>query len=517
MPGNILQVDSLSEVTRLDGVYIFEQAPPGPLRAIQGNVVCVIGEFERGPVDAITSVSSQGELIDLFGGIGPDASGAFYKGMLALRNKMFGSLRVIRLSNATQVTAFVDLDDGAGAPVDVIKVAAASPGAWGNNLKATITAATDGNAAHFDLVIKQGTVVARTFRNLDLAAIEDDEEFPQTVGDSLVKVTRIELGDGSPAVVADQALSTGADGTFADADYTGGPSDVRGIELLKTSEAEDIRFFFVAEQTSAAINAAILALANSEKKVGFISGALNQTKASAKTDVALYRSDRIVYCFPAVKTFIPEANGGGGGLVTVSLNAFASSVTSIINPGRNPAGPGENAVHLRLLSGVRALADSTLGRSDYEDFRAKGIHALEVSPLGGFSFRSGVTTSLTSGLANIARRTMADYLQKSMGAFLLNFQNLPIWNQLKTMVKSAISDFLDLQIQLQLLPRREDLAAGLAPYSITFSSTPSQEAAGIFIVDVRVRIFASADFIVLRTQIGEGVEIAIEETLDAAA
>jgi phage tail sheath protein FI len=279
--------------------------------------------------------------------------------------------------------------------------------------------------------------------------------------------------------------------------------------MLKGAQAEEVTFVFVAEQTSATINEALEALANDTgTKIVILSGALNQTKATAKTDVAAFRTDRAIYVYPPVQIQISEANSGAGGLVTVSLNSWLAGVLARIAPGRNPAGPGESNLHNKLLSEIRAMSDQTLERNDYEDFRRLGICALNIGP-GGFQFRSGVTTSLTAGLANIARRTFADFIQNSISNFLQQYQNFVISDDTKMLIKSGIEGFMRTQQSLGIVPRDRDMPPGLLPFLVDLDSpnTAETQAQGILFIDLSVRNFPTADFIVLRSTIGEGVAI----------
>jgi hypothetical protein len=333
-------------------------------------------------------------------------------------------------------------------------------------------------------------------------------------------VRTVKKATGRPAnlAVGSGALTGGADGTFADADYTGGPSDERGIQVLYGDAASDIRWVYAAESFAANVNAALLALASSQLTVKYalIAGAAVNTVAQMVTDVALYRSDHVGYCYPHGKIYVAEANGGKGGLVSVGLNSFAAAALASLAPGENPAGPNSE----NFLTGIRELTKPNLTTADYATARENGVMMFQFTKeRQRFSIRSGITTHLDTALKNWARRTMADYLQESIAIYLVSFQNKPLTNELKMNVKGAIADFLDFQIKNGLLPSEQDLnenrpvgTAALAPYEIDVASlnSPESEANGLFIIKLAVRIFATADFIVLRTQIGERVEVSLQ-------
>jgi len=509
----IFRTNNPVDFTQVDGVYIDERKPPGAIKGIGNDIVAVVGEFERGPVDVITPIGSSQQLFQTFGDLGPDASGAFYKGALSLRNKQFSRLRVIRVSNASQVLATVTLDDGGGSPVNVLQVDANSTGAWGNSLSVAVVAATDGDATHFNLQVLRDGVLAELHRNLDPTVIADSASYG--IASDFVALTRLAAGanSGRPVDVAATSLTTGSDGTFADSDYIGSPSDVRGLELLRAIGASNIRWVYAAEKTSLAVNAAILFLTQTTgNKIGIVADPAGTTLASAT--VSVLRSDRIIYVYQHVDTFIPEANGGRGGLVRVAPTSFAAAALAALPPGRDPAGINSEP----FLTGIRAIEFPSLSRDDYITMNEQGIMGLQfTAERQRFGFRSGVTASITPGLETIERRTIADFLQESMGAGLVFFQNIQLSEENKLQVVGAITDFLEKQIRLGLLPSKEDLDFGddgkLEPFivDITSLNTAQQEATGLFIVLVRVRIFSSMRFLVLRTEIGEGVEIKVQD------
>lgn len=513
MSSLLARTSNPTEQVAIDGVSIDERTPPGGIRSIGNNQVCVIGEFERGPVDVITAIGSAKELADIFGGLGPDASGNFYKGALSLRQKGFSRLRVIRISNGTQATATVNFDESA---TDVLGVTANSPGAWGNGLSVAIEDATDGDATHCNVRIKQGGADVELLKNVDLGLVSDGEDLP--VASDFVVLNRI--ATGRPDNVAATSLATGSDGTFADADYTGSASDDRGIRLLYGEGSSSIRWAFVGEHVSSAVNSELELMAITTKtKSVCLSGTQGQSVAAAVADAADYRSDRIRYAYPSGKIYVAEANNGLGGLVTVNLNSFHAALGAARAPGVDLAGPGENQANADRLAGLVSLDKQNLSRDDYITLNDNGVAGFVFAPeLQRFTLRNDVTTSLTPGLETGKRRTMADFLQESIGRALVNFINLPMTADNKSQIKVAITEFLELLQSQGLLPTRQDLQQfaqeneSLEPFDVDIVSGNSKanEAQGIFVVLLRVRIHASMRFIVLRTEIGEGVAITRE-------
>jgi hypothetical protein len=514
MAGNpvIRYSNSAGDYTLVDGVVVDERRPPGGILGVPGNKVCCVGEFERGPLDTVLSFGSSDQLTKTMGGLGPDDNGDFYDGALSLRGKSWGRLYVVRVSNSNQANAFLLLDDSGALPV--ISAAANSVGNWGNSLSIEITDPTSGiDATEFDLILRRDGLVVERHRNIDYADVADSGTIPIT--SDYIALTKLGQGNDRPDVLADTTLANGDDGTFSDSDYTGIiGTNTKGIAALYGDAATDIRWTFCGNQYSSAINSALeLLTTNAITKNAIIQGSMNQTVSGVASDVADYRSDRIGYGYPWVNIWVAEANNNTGALVSVGPASFIANTLAAMEPGQNPAGP--NGVP--FLKGIRALVNPNITNADYEDFRAKGIMGLQFTKeAGNYEIRSGINTSLDTALHNWARRNMADYIQVSAADYLVTFRNARINTKNKLEIKVALEDFLDQQIRFGVLPSESDLNDNRAPgterlltYIVDIASlnSPEQEATGIFVVSLRVRIHATMDFLVFRTEIGERVEI----------
>ena len=237
----------------------------------------------------------------------------------------------------------------------------------------------------------------------------------------------------------------------------------------------------------------------------------------ADPGVGANRNERMLYAWPGAQTFVPEAvgiaMGTADGLTTTdglmddSGDGWLASVLSNLAPERNPgqAGPPVDAILAPIASMQRALPN--LGVGEYMQLRAQGVVALRNDKTVGFVFQSGVTSSLTANQKNINRRRMADFIQDSVAARLVNFVKQPLTQSLKDTVTGEIDQFL-----LTLLSPNNPAAQRIVAYEIDDKSgnTPTLEAQGIYVVVGRVRTLATADFIVFQTEIGEGVTVSAE-------
>lgn len=231
--------------------------------------------------------------------------------------------------------------------------------------------------------------------------------------------------------------------------------------------------------------------------------------------VGANRDERIIYSWPGSQTFVPEAVGFTQGIATgltttdgnldVASDGWVAAVLSNLPPEKNPglAGPPVNTI-LAPITNIQRAAP-VLGLTEYTSLRANGICALRIDRVSGPIFQSGITTSLVSGQKNIARRRMADFIQDSIANRLNPLSKQPLTQAWKDSVVGEVDAFLN-----SLLSPTNPPAQRISAYQIDDKSgnTPALEARGIFVVIARVRTLASADFIVLQTEIGEGVIIA---------
>ena len=254
-------------------------------------------------------------------------------------------------------------------------------------------------------------------------------------------------------------------------------------------------------------------------RVAVISPSLSvQDTATAIGDTApgvgANRSERVFYSWPGALTYVPEAvniniaKADSGvtstGIIDVPGNGWLAAVCSNLPPERNPGQAAEPvptvmAPVLGIQRGVSALT-----MTDYINLRAKGICGLRIDKTSGPIFQSGVTTSLIAGTKNINRRRMADFIEDSLANRLVQLSKLPLTNAFKDAAVIEVVAFLD-----ELLSPNNAAAQRINNYEVDTKSgnTPELEAKGIYVIIVRVRTLATADFIVVQAEIGEGVVI----------
>jgi len=480
-----------SEFTRLEGLYVKERNPPAVLQGIFLGKIGVVGECVRGPVDKVVEIGSEARFREVFGWRDKGSGGAIL-GMVwkSLINKRFGTLCVVRAAAAAAVKATANLSNAV--PTAIVRVEAASPGTWANGSSGGVTLdvvdATDGTATKWDLLVNYLGVTYR-LRNLNTDSTNDNlESVVGTDDGTLIRI--VKLANGRPINSTGTNLGSttaGTDGTIADSDFTAAG---RGINVIAAYPG--LGAVFIAERSSTALkNQMEIAAATATDRLFLLCADSDTTSvASAVTDVANYRSDRIVYCFNHPYTIDPETAGEIVTHPTSWLAAVLSQIDVDIHPGEEDTKP--------FLAGITRLSFPALTRSDYITLRDAGICALENDD--GFVFLSGVTTSLTPGKTEMTRRRMADYLQHSLAKGLkFNVKKKNTLSRRKA-IYTAIDDFLDAHKKAERV---------VEDYSIDAErlNTATQRTQGVEKDEVRVRLIGHILHLVFETEIGTAVVI----------
>ena len=136
------------------GVLVKEKDLTNVIPAVATTIGAVAGQFNQGPMDEVTSISSEKELVETFGK--PDSTNFEYWCSAASFLQYSSSLRVVRAANSSSVNAVVSgtalrikntdhysNGDGSTGPyndgsANVGEWAARTAGAWGNNLKVSV-------------------------------------------------------------------------------------------------------------------------------------------------------------------------------------------------------------------------------------------------------------------------------------------------------------------------------------------------------------------------------------------
>lgn len=233
----------------------------------------------------------------------------------------------------------------------------------------------------------------------------------------------------------------------------------------------------------------------------------------AVADVALYRSDRLIYTWPGWQVIIPEiatvgaAAGGIGfndtGLLTVGADAPLATCMAILPPEENPAQATGRIEQFFALQDI----GRSLTIDDYKALKRGGICAPNRDPDEGSAYQSGITSSLTAGRTNIRRRSMADFIQDSLAIIAKPYSKKLQTSARKDGLLSAYDSFLS-----GLLSRNAPEAARIGDYAVdgVTPNTPQRQALGLFWTDVQVRTIPDFASIVIQTEVGDNTVIVRE-------
>lgn len=403
-----LYTSNASEYLRHPGMYVTEVDPPGFVKGVSLGTAGVFGQTLRGPVNTPVEITSFARFTEIFGHrsrYGQSTEVNMVRQFFLA--KQFGKVVVVRAAAAAAAAA--EMDFANVVPTAIINVAATSAGAWGNDLTVAIEAASNGVSTSFNLRVnyRGGSVL---YKNLSCNSTDDNlAEVIGTDLGNLVVVTK--LANGRPLNAAAAALTdtAGADGTIADADYTGTGKvipQIKGYPGIATVNSAD--------RMTAAIKSALYtaAVASSDRIFTLWSGTHGDSIATVATDAASYRSDRVIYCFNSPYIIDPETATE----IRVPPTSFMASVLAMTDVDFDPI--DEDAK--QYLAGISRLTYESLVREDFITLSEAGICGIE--KLEGFNFANSVVNLLTAGLELITRRRQADYLILSMASRMAQFK-----------------------------------------------------------------------------------------------
>lgn len=469
----------------VDGIIIDEISPAPSVGGVPANIAALVGQFERGPANVLTAVSSLGELYEIFG------NNLAYTGNVALLNKRFGSLKVVRVLAAAAVKGTKAFQSTA---TDRITFTAKYFGVYGNSITVTIAS---GSTSGKKYTIHDGNANAvwpdEVYDNVVITAITANNN-PFSVS-NLVDVT-VNSSAAEPSNAAATALALGSDDTVADTDYQTaiGATEIEG----------SCNVVFLDAYNTTRNGYLKTSMAATTDKMAIICGAAADSVATAVTAVASQRDSdgRIIYAFPYVYTSV------NGVSTKVNPASFYASLLSQTGPNIDPA----YGANTQYLAGIDSL-ELNLKRTDYISLMAAGISAFENDSDIGIKVKSGVVTQIANtGKLMVARRRMTDYLTYSIAKFLKAYQNALNSEVNRTAAISAIVDFNRRMEQDGLVPKDSEIQTGRASIVDGKSlNTDNSIAQGYFKILYKRRIYASMRFIVLQASVGESVVVTEQE------
>jgi hypothetical protein len=463
----------------VDGIVIDESAPPPNVQGVAANIAIAVAQAQRGSGD-LTEVGSIGEIHEMYG------KSDSYGLNLALKNKKFGRLKIVRVIASDAVAAVKAFESSSTARITF--TAKQGKGVYGNGIQVKIEAGSTSGKKYTIQDTNTGAVLPlEVYDNVAIASITS-----ATFASSNLITAVVNSSAAEPDNAAFTALATGSDGTVANSDYE---------DALEKCEIEGAGNFIFLDSYNSTRNGYLEAhAATTQDKMVILAGAEGDSVSTAISDVANYRDTegRIIYAYPWVKTVI-------GGVDTYQSPAsWVASILSQTAPHIDPA----FVANAGFLTGVTGLKVA-MNRANYINLKDAGIMAFEYDADIGHKIKSGVVTQIAnSSKVMVLRRRMADFLTNSAAKFLKNYQNAVNSKQNRNLVKGAFLQFIDSLERDGILPKDSEVSSGLAKLvDVNSLNTDASIAAGFFKILWKQRIFSSMRYIVLQAEIGESVVV----------
>lgn len=463
----------------VDGIIVNESAPTPNVAGVAANVAIMVAQCQRG-LAGMVEVGSIGEFHEIYG------KSLTFGANIALKNKKFGRLKVIRALAADGATATKAFQSSSTDRITF--TAKQGVGAYGNNIQVKIEAGTTvGKKYTIHDDNDYAVLPDEVYDDIEITAIDSS-----TFADSNLITATVNSTAAEPSNASFTNLATGSDGTVGNTDYQTAIAyaAVEGAgNFLFLDEYNDTRNGYLETHAS-----------DTQDKMVILAGAEGDSVATAITDVADYRDTegRIIYAWPWIETNID------GTLDYVSPASWVASVLSQTSPHIDPA----FTKNTQFLGGITGLKTNPT-RANYIALKNAGIMAFEYDADIGYKIKSGVVTQISdSSLVTVLRRRMADYLTNSVSAYLKNFQNSVNSAANRTLVKGAILSFIQQQESFGILPKDSEVSTGRAKLVDTESlNTDASVAAGFFRILWKQRIYSAMRYIVLQAEIGESVTV----------
>ena len=433
----------------------------------------IVGTFRKGPVNTPTTVGDEIQYTKLFGIDQPGLTGP--KTVAGCFAQGANDLRIVRIVGTNAAAASLTLKSAGETPADSMMVAATSPGAWGNELKATVVAAGDGKSV--TITVTDGDS-ADVFKSVTLDSLP--------ITKNLATIRKVDGADELPAAVQNQALTGGNDGAaVAVNDYIGTISESGKRTGLKALEPIQCGMGICAQQYDTIIHQALIEWAencnveeglripilNSAPSLG-VDAACVQTQALAPDD------GRGIFTYPWVT---PEDETDDD--VYVAPDGYYAGRLAVLNPCQSPSN--------KQILGIRKL------ERDFTYAEVKVLTQARISPITlvpnrGFRVRNGVTLSSDTawGQTNIRRQ------QDKMEMEIYNSIQWAISENHDPVLWDAISTQVDAYLRTQ---QKLGFIMGFLPTLCNSQTNPDENIiARILTFIVRWKPLYAADFIVMK-------------------
>lgn len=495
-----LFITSTSTANR-HAAYAIERAAPAVVKATGTFVAAIVEQFPWGPVGSLIKPGSISERLYTLAPNGMTRTGPGY---LAQAAKGWPALYAVRVLGPTAATATATLTQSAAAKVGV---AGKYPGVGANSFIATVSAPSDGVTGHFNLDVSVTGATGTTtdsFRNLNVSGTGSDV-LPTSYTNTRLVGAVTKTAAGTPDF-GTYVFTGGTDGTITSAEYVGtqGTGD-KGLSLLEGDAT--IRHVFTGDPGNtlrSAVNSGITThVTYMGERCGYLNGPSGQALSAAQTDVASYRSKRIVYVDPWC--YILDDTTGAKQLVPSA--PFAASVAAQLSPSTSIAWKNAEVVAGMLGGIVDIEADRGQGAGSNTD---AGICTLIREQNGGFSFEAGVVTYAPTDptVKRHTRTRMGDYIAYSITQSWRGFVDGPNVPANQQALVSSVDGFMDpLKRAANTDPNHTPHVLDYSISNLAAANAQTDIDNGDYTVPLNAKFSAGQERIFLSFSFGESVKI----------
>lgn len=426
------------------GVYVQEVL--NPIQSTVGpnsdTVAAFIGANDRGPTTP-TLVTSWSQYTNLFGSWNLVAGDSLPIAVYMFFSNGGSRAYVQRVVGTGAQSAVRTFNDRAGTPLSTLRLNAKNEGTWGNDINVTITDST--TTGYFNLTVYYGGSADANIveRYTDIVMNNADSRYAvAAINAASAYVIATDLNSATagasknPAVVTNQALSTGANGSSV-----GNITDYSGFDTIKQSLVLNVPAVVSATTVNAAIS-----YAESRDDVFVV---IDGTAATAADQITLTNtytasSHAAVYYPPLVIADPTVGVGGASGQTrTVGAGAAVVGLYSATDASRGvfkaPAG-----LQARL-AGATSVASLTNAELDSLNSNAAAVNAIKfvsgsgIVVMGARTLKGGYVDKYVP-----VRRTLI-YLRKALTdltEFAIFEPNDPaLWRRIDATVSSFLTSF----------------------------------------------------------------------------
>lgn len=485
------------------GVFGIERPTPATIQATGAAVVALVDTFPWGPDQSVYTVAGGADFANTFAPPGMSRIGGGY---MAVSGKAYPVLKIVRATGSAAAAATCPVNKTG--PTLLFTVNLKYKGTAGNAVVCTTSAATDGDANHFNLTVSvtgaSGTTIDK-FENINLSAVGTVTTFAGAFTNSYL-VGSITVATTGVPILGSTTCTGGLDGTIDSTAYVGtqGSGD-KGSAKLETDKSIDfVMTGDPGDSIRAAVNAGLMAHADyMTDRMTFINGPSGQSLSAVQTDVSSYRSLRV--CYQDNWAFQRDDVDGTQRLVGPA--PFAVSVAANLSPSTSFSWKAQEAQ--RFMNAIVSLETSRGPTGAYTNELA-GINTLQREDDGGFTFESAVVTAApTNPTKKKYKRTrMTHYIAKAIVKSLRPYTDSPNVPSNQQDEVNAVDNFLT------GLKRNAKTNANALPHIVDFAirdlaafNSQSDIDAGMFTIPADIKLSSDQEKIFISMSIGESVVV----------